>query len=144
MPTWLIFYPEDGGYIFFRSLVVFYWTTWCHIPEISALQNCKEKHSDSFLLATCLAHSLALWMEALCSCETKVNYKTTRRHIPEDSTLHIGSPLCLSFFPALWLYSPIDLGRFFSFLILYTAGRTPWTGDQHVERPLPTHRTTQT
>jgi hypothetical protein len=36
----------------------------------------------------------------------------------------------------LWLYG--------SFLILYTVGRTPWTGDQPVARPLPTHRTTQT
>jgi hypothetical protein len=36
-------------------------------------------------------------------------------------------------------------GRFFSFVI-YTqsVGRTPWTGDQSVARPLPTHRTTQT
>jgi hypothetical protein len=33
----------------------------------------------------------------------------------------------------------LDLGRFFSFLILYTVGNTPWTGDQPVERPLPTH-----
>jgi hypothetical protein len=32
----------------------------------------------------------------------------------------------------------------FSFLILYTVGRTPWRGDQPVARPLPTHRTTQT
>jgi hypothetical protein len=45
---------------------------------------------------------------------------------------------------SLWLYSPLDLGRFFSFLILYTVGRTPWTGDQPAARPLPTHRTTQT
>jgi hypothetical protein len=29
---------------------------------------------------------------------------------------------------------------FFSFLILYTVSRTPWMGDQHVARPLPTHR----
>jgi hypothetical protein len=36
------------------------------------------------------------------------------------------------------------LGRLFSFLILYTVGRTPWTGDQPVARQLPTHRTTQT
>jgi hypothetical protein len=36
-----------------------------------------------------------------------------------------------------------NLGRFFSFLILYTVGRTPWTGDQPVAGPLPTHRTTQ-
>jgi hypothetical protein len=30
------------------------------------------------------------------------------------------------------------------FLNQYTVGRTPWTGDQPVPRPLPTHRTTQT
>jgi hypothetical protein len=42
------------------------------------------------------------------------------------------------------LYSPLlDLGRFLSFLILYTAARTPWTGDQAVARPLPTQRTTK-
>jgi hypothetical protein len=38
----------------------------------------------------------------------------------------------------------LDLGRFSTFLILYTIGRTPWTGHQSVARPLPTHRTTQT
>jgi hypothetical protein len=32
----------------------------------------------------------------------------------------------------------------FSFLILYTDGRTPWTSDQPFARPLPTHRRTQT
>jgi hypothetical protein len=44
----------------------------------------------------------------------------------------------------LWLYSPFlsDLGCFFSFLILHTVGRTPWTGDQSVARPLPTPRIT--
>jgi hypothetical protein len=45
---------------------------------------------------------------------------------------------------SLWLYSPLDLGGFFSFLILYTVCRTPWAGDQPVTRLLPTHRTTQT
>jgi hypothetical protein len=38
----------------------------------------------------------------------------------------------------------LDLGCFFSFLILYTVGRTPWTEDQPVARPLPIHRATQT
>jgi hypothetical protein len=38
----------------------------------------------------------------------------------------------------------LDLGHFFSFLILYTVGTTPWTGDQPVARHLPTYRTTQT
>jgi hypothetical protein len=32
----------------------------------------------------------------------------------------------------------------FSFLIVFTVGRTPWTGDQPVARPLRIHRTTQT
>jgi hypothetical protein len=40
----------------------------------------------------------------------------------------------------IWLYSPLlGLGRFFSFLILYTAGRIPWKGDQPIARPLPEH-----
>jgi hypothetical protein len=37
-----------------------------------------------------------------------------------------------------------ELGRFFSSLILYTVSMTPWTSDQPVTKPLPTHRTTQT
>jgi hypothetical protein len=48
-------------------------------------------------------------------------------------------------FLLLWPYGPLlNLGRFFSFLILYTVGRTPWMGNQPVARPLPIHRTTQT
>jgi hypothetical protein len=44
-----------------------------------------------------------------------------------------------------WLNSPLlGPGRFFSVLILYTVGRTPWTGDQPVARPLSIHRTAQT
>jgi hypothetical protein len=42
---------------------------------------------------------------------------------------------------SLWLYSPLNLGRIFSSLILYTVGRSLLTGDQPVARPLPTHRT---
>jgi hypothetical protein len=38
----------------------------------------------------------------------------------------------------------VDLGRFFSFLIYNTVGRTSWTVNQLVARPLPTHRITQT
>jgi hypothetical protein len=45
----------------------------------------------------------------------------------------------------LWLYSPLfDLGRSSVSRSFYTVGRTPWTGDQSVARPLPTHRTAQT
>jgi hypothetical protein len=35
----------------------------------------------------------------------------------------------------------LELGRFFSFLFLYTVGRTPWTGTQPVAKPLLTQRT---
>lgn len=45
---------------------------------------------------------------------------------------------------SLWLYRPMNLGNFFSFLILHTAGSTPWTGDQPITRLLPPYRTTQT
>jgi hypothetical protein len=59
---------------------------------------------------------------------------------PQDggSNLHRTPPPL-----SLWLYNPLKLGRYFSFLILYAVGRTPWTGDQPVARPLPIHRTTQ-
>jgi hypothetical protein len=32
----------------------------------------------------------------------------------------------------------------YQFLDFYTVGKTPWTGDQLVARPLPAHRTAQT
>jgi hypothetical protein len=41
-------------------------------------------------------------------------------------------------------YSPRGRWSLFQFLNPYTVGRPPWTGDQPVSRPLPTHRTTQT
>jgi hypothetical protein len=44
----------------------------------------------------------------------------------------------------LWLYSPCEPWPLCLFLNPYTVGRTPWTGDQAVAKPLPTHRTTQT
>jgi hypothetical protein len=52
---------------------------------------------------------------------------------------------CIHLFIHKWLYSLL-LGpvRFFSFVILYSVGRTSWTEYQPVARPLPTHRTTQT
>jgi hypothetical protein len=53
--------------------------------------------------------------------------------------LSIYLSVCLSV--CLWLYSPfLDLDHIFSFLILYTVCKTPWTGDQPVARPILTHR----
>jgi hypothetical protein len=42
----------------------------------------------------------------------------------------------------LRIYSPCEPWPLFQFLNLYTVGRTPWTGDQPVEKSLSTHRTT--
>jgi hypothetical protein len=62
-------------------------------------------------------------------------------HVQWNFYLSVCLSVCMCIY--LWLCSPLlDLGRFFSFLILYRIGRTPWTGDQPVARPLPTHRTT--
>jgi hypothetical protein len=44
----------------------------------------------------------------------------------------------------LWLYSPCGPWPLFQFLNPHVVGRTPWTGDQPVAKPLPTHRTIQT
>jgi hypothetical protein len=43
----------------------------------------------------------------------------------------------------LWFYSPCGPWLLFRLLNLRTIGRTLWTGDQSVSKPLLTHRTTQ-
>jgi hypothetical protein len=50
----------------------------------------------------------------------------------------------LSLSLSLWLYNLLLDLDFFSFLILYAVGRTPWRGDQPVARPLPTQDDTNT
>jgi hypothetical protein len=40
----------------------------------------------------------------------------------------------------LWLYCPCGPWPLLQFLNLYTVSRTPWTRDQPVASPLPTHR----
>jgi hypothetical protein len=69
------------------------------------------------------------------------------RKTTKTSVRSVGVPTEIrnNLFLFLWLYSPLlGPGPFFSFLILYTVGRTHFTGDQPVARPLPTHTTTQT
>jgi hypothetical protein len=60
--------------------------------------------------------------------------------IRSTATVHsfIHSSVALQHFVGPWSLF------FFSFVILYTVGRTSWMGDQPVARLLPTHRTTQT
>jgi hypothetical protein len=79
------------------------------------------------------------------SPEISVNSYNTRPYLsiyPSDILtiyLSIYLSICQS------IYSPLfDLDRFFSFLIFCTLGRTPWTEDQPIARPLPAHREAQT
>jgi hypothetical protein len=74
------------------------------------------------------------------------------QYIKADVQIELGTGMTASF--RIITYSlltnismalqPFGPCSFFSFLIIYTVGRTPWTGDQPVARPLSAHRTTQT
>jgi hypothetical protein len=83
-------------------------------------------------------------------CSQKSNTGTSSCNIHFDvilsSILRCYSGITLEDLLLLqWLYSPLlGPGLFFSFLIIFTDGRTPWTSDQLVARPLPKHRKTQT
>jgi hypothetical protein len=62
-------------------------------------------------------------------------------------SVHFRFFLSLSLSLSLSLYGSTALWTLVAFsvsLIQYTVGRTSWTGDQPIARPLPTHRTTQT
>jgi hypothetical protein len=79
----------------------------------------------------------------------KYHITTTTPHITysiTDRTLIFPSINFIHSFIHQWLYSPLlGPGLSFSFVIFfYTDGGTPWTSDQPVARPLPTHRATQT
>jgi hypothetical protein len=50
--------------------------------------------------------------------------------------------ITLGYALSIWFYSPLNLGHFFSLLILYIVGRTLLTGDQPVSRPLNTQDNT--
>jgi hypothetical protein len=85
-------------------------------------------HAYDFLVLNSLAHPRKIMLVLLQIGKWEIGKPKTYQH-----------PYPSLYLPALLL---LDLGRLFSFLILYTVGRTPWTGDQPVGRPLPTHKTT--
>jgi hypothetical protein len=73
---------------------------------------------------------------------TKCRLFGLHRRLGLSSDCELVRAFVRSFFRSFvhqWLYSPLlGSGRFFSFLIIYTVGRTPWTGDEPVPRHLPT------
>jgi hypothetical protein len=62
-------------------------------------------------------------------------------HAPRPSIIYCAAPLI---FFSLSLQPPWALVSAFQFHDHFRDGRTPWTSDQLVARPLPKHRTTQT
>jgi hypothetical protein len=59
--------------------------------------------------------------------------------------LSLNTSIYLSIYLSMALQPLLGPWPLFQFLIsTYTAGRTPWTGDQSVARPLSAHRTAQT
>jgi hypothetical protein len=82
-------------------------------------------------------HRIVPWKVEMCN-----SWKQKQSHI--FFICHKPAVPSLSLSLSLWLYSPLDLGCFFSFLFHYTAGRTPWTEDQPFASPLLTHRITLT
>jgi hypothetical protein len=57
--------------------------------RISQAKNQHKSRWQASMLLSCSAYSSTLKMEAICSSETSVHFQqTTRRYIPEDSTLH--------------------------------------------------------
>jgi hypothetical protein len=70
-------------------------------------------------------------------------YQTTRCKSQEGNPIPIY--LGINIFYSITALQPfVELYPIFRFLILYTFGTTPWTGDQLISRPLSTRRTTRT
>jgi hypothetical protein len=70
------------------------------------------------------------------------NSNYTWRRVPSYEAPHYAVLGNFSFFNGSTTL--VGLGRFlFQFPNLYTGGRTPWTGDQLVARPLPKHTKTK-
>jgi hypothetical protein len=92
-------------------------------------------------MSVCLSVYLSIYLSIYLSVCLSV-----RLYIYLSIYLSVCLSVCLYIYLSLylWLYSPCGSWPLFQFLNLYAVGRTPWTGDQPVERQLPTHGTTQT
>jgi hypothetical protein len=118
----------------------------------SDLRICERGHNSSLLRNNTLWR-LCLWGDGkrknfiIWNQETQLNWNEE-----EEKFLTLFLPTCcqslflslFSFFPvALTLEHTASVKRFVSlqFLNRKTVGRSSWTGDQPVARPLPAHRT---
>jgi hypothetical protein len=80
-----------------------------------------------------------------CISETSVEFhRIKRNYIPDDTNLQDMNFVHPGRYFFQWLFKAIQgPGLLFSSVIILYRGRTPWSSDQFVVRPLPTHRTAQ-
>jgi hypothetical protein len=113
------------------------------LPEEQTLNQAKVRRINTLIIIIIIyIYMIALGLPPFCPLHSTnkqvyfINYCAQVKLKNKKIKIKLLSEVLL-----LWLYGPLlGLGRFFSFLILYTAGRTPWMGDQPVARPLPTYR----
>jgi hypothetical protein len=93
--------------------------------------------NPSIYLSICLYICVSTYLPTYLSI-----YPSIHLFICLSIYLSVCLSVCLSISLSLYVSTVLllDLGRVFSFLILYRVGRTPWTGDRPVARLLPTHR----
>jgi hypothetical protein len=101
---------------------------------ISHVGNLRYIYPPTYL-PTNLAICLAVCLSAYLSIDPSI-------HPSIHTSIH--PPTYLPTYLPTVLQSSVGPWPLFSFLILYTVGRTPWMGNQPVIRPLPTYRRTQT
>jgi hypothetical protein len=108
---------------------------WCRAVVLCTTWYCVTLMSDEWWTVKLWRHQISQLIHFLILQEVEpIRYKVVRSKCIDSNESYLS----------LWLYSPLlGLGRFFSFLIFYKVGRTPWMGCDPIARPLPTHRTTQ-
>jgi hypothetical protein len=126
---------------------VFLNMTYCCLTEFTDVP---KEHTASIFMAKESSRQILLnIMKAVCSSEIPINFYHTIWHTSQKTVFSRGTAKrnyhTSDSIIYLWLYSHLlGLGRcFFSFLIFYMIGSTPWTGDQPIARLLCLHRTAQ-
>jgi hypothetical protein len=108
--------------------------------SVSHLHNLDPIRIIAYTWFWCLHESLVV----SCHCHSLL-YMTLKSEFIEF--LRSGPPCNLSIYLSIYLSVALQpfVGAWplFQFLDFYTVGRTPWTADQSVARPLPAHRTAQ-
>jgi hypothetical protein len=92
---------------------------------------------QAMLCSTADISEISVDSDASVSCPDSGGHKFFRKDCKIPS--YISFSFIMALRPLVGPWSLLQFGNLF-----YTLGRTPWTGNQDVARPLSKHRTTQT